>query len=333
MQYQQTEGSDAGDTTRSTGGRARRARVRYWRVVVAVAAVALAVFLLDRATDRYSLETIIESVRGFSAERLAAVGFFAAASYVCLTGFDFLATRYVRRPVPYPYVAMTSFVSLSLGHNIGFAALSSGMIRYRFYSRYGLSPFDIARVILFCGITVGLGLLVLGGLALIGDRDLSARIVGAGPAWIAWIGAGFLCLVAVYFLVCIMWRRPRSFRGWPVRFPSARLAVAQLLIGPLNFALVAACLHQAVGGAADVSYTTVAAVYVLANIATIISHVPGGLGVIESVVLLLIPGEAVIGALVVFRVAYFLVPLVIGTGVFAVVELVRVRQRKTSAAV
>jgi uncharacterized membrane protein YbhN (UPF0104 family) len=76
-----------------------------------------------------------------------------------------------------------------------------------------------------------------------------------------------------------------------------------------------------------VSYPAVATVYVLANVASLISHVPGGLGVIESVVLLLLPQANFIGALLVFRVLYFLVPLAIGGTTFAAIEIRR-RQRK-----
>ena len=103
--------------------------------------------------------------------------------------------------------------------------------------------------------------------------------------------------------------------------PPLRLAIAQLVIGPANFACVAACLHQALASAGDVPYLAVASVYVIANVTSLISHVPGGLGVIESVVTYLLPGTEVIGALIVFRVVYFLVPLAIGSMLFAVTEL------------
>jgi glycosyltransferase 2 family protein len=76
-----------------------------------------------------------------------------------------------------------------------------------------------------------------------------------------------------------------------------------------------------------VGYLGVATVYVLANLATLLSHVPGGLGVIESVVLFLLPEQHVIGALIMFRLVYFLVPLCIGSLLFAVVELLRTRRR------
>jgi uncharacterized membrane protein YbhN (UPF0104 family) len=93
---------------------------------------------------------------------------------------------------------------------------------------------------------------------------------------------------------------------------------------------VAACLHQTLAAVADVAYLGVASVYVIANIAALISHVPGGLGVIESVVMYLLPHADLIGSLLVFRFVYFLVPLGLGGTLLAVSEIV-LRRRGTTA--
>jgi uncharacterized membrane protein YbhN (UPF0104 family) len=98
--------------------------------------------------------------------------------------------------------------------------------------------------------------------------------------------------------------------------------VGQLVIGPLNFACVAGCLYQALAAFVSTPYLGVASVYVIANITALISHVPGGLGVIESVVMFLLPASNAIGALLVFRFLYFLVPLALGGALFAVAEIV-----------
>ena len=103
--------------------------------------------------------------------------------------------------------------------------------------------------------------------------------------------------------------------------PKLWLAVAQCVIGPLNFVFVAAALHQTVLSVAEISYFPVVAAYVSANVATIVSHVPGGLGVIEAVLTYLLPGQALIGAILVFRFVYFLIPLCAGLVVLGVSEL------------
>ena len=97
----------------------------------------------------------------------------------------------------------------------------------------------------------------------------------------------------------------------------AGLAVDGDALENVNFALVAACLHQALASVGPVSYPDVAAAYVLANIASLIAHVPGGLGVIEAVVATVLPGAGVVAGLIVFRLVYFLVPLLPGAALLA----------------
>jgi uncharacterized membrane protein YbhN (UPF0104 family) len=256
---------------------------------------------------------------------------FAAASYLCLTGFDWLALRYVGRRISYPKVALASFCSLSLGHNIGFAALSSGAIRYRFYTRWGASAGDVAKIIIFCGMTVGWGLAVLGGSAILLRPELAARITGLPEGTLISLGAALLTLAALYVALSALRQKPIRLWTWRTEIPSLRLALAQVVIGPINFAFVAACLYQALAAVQDVPYFEVAAVYVIANVTSLISHVPGGLGVIETVVLYLLPGANVIGALIAFRAVYFLLPLMIGAPLFGITELM-LKYRKMGTA-
>jgi uncharacterized membrane protein YbhN (UPF0104 family) len=296
--------------------------MRNWKYLIAAAAIGLAAFLLYRTLSRYSLDELIAAVTAVPGPRLLAAAGFAAASYVSLTFFDYLALRYVGRPLPYPKAALASFTALSLGHNIGLAALSSGAVRYRFYSRWGLTTGDLAKVIVFCGVTVGLGLLTLGGAALLLRSGLAVEITGLTPPIIIVLGLGCLAVPVIYLILSLFVRRPLRIRRWSLEIPAFRLAIGQVLIGSINFAFVAACLHQALAAVADVAYLGVASVYVIANATALVSHVPGGLGVIESVVMYLLPQSDLIGPLLVFRFVYFLAPLGIGSILFAVTELV-----------
>lgn len=325
---------DVGAKAGRSGDRPERGKTRLsrrWAPLLVLAVLSLAGFLLYRTLSRYSLDEIIASVAMIPMSRLMLAGVFAAASYLCLTGFDYLALRYVGRPLAYPKAALASFTSLSLGHNIGLAFLSSGAVRYRFYSRWGLRAGEVAKVIVFCGITVGLGLATLGGTALLLRSGLAQEITGLPRSIVITVGASCLVAVAGYLAFTAMIRRPFRFRRWVFfEAPSFRLAVGQIAIGSLNFAFVAACLHQALSAVTDVAYIGVASVYVIANVTALVSHVPGGLGVIESVVTYLLPQADLIGALVVFRFVYFLVPLGLGGISLAASEVV-FRQRRANS--
>jgi hypothetical protein len=209
------------------------------------AVVSLAVLLLYRTLSRYSLDQIVSSVRAVPFNRLASAGALAAASYLWLTGFDWLALRYVGKPLPYWKAALASFTSLSLGHNIGFAGLSSGAVRYRFYSRWGLSAGETANLVLFCGVTVGLGLVGLGGVALLLRSDLAAEMTGFERSFAIALGALCLTLTASYVALAALDLPPLRIGTFSLRTPTLRIATAQLLIAMTNFACVAACLIDA----------------------------------------------------------------------------------------
>jgi glycosyltransferase 2 family protein len=291
------------------------------------AAVIVASLLLYRTLGRYSLEEIAASVRAIPTKRVAWAGAFAAASYLCLTGFDALALRYVGKALPYPRVMLASFTSLSLGHNIGLAALSSGAIRYRFYSRWGLTAGEVAKVILFCALTVGLGLATLGAAALLLRADLAMNVTGLPRQAVVSLGIGCLLVSLGYLSLACLVQKPVRLLGVTLAMPRLPLALAQLVVGPVNFACVAACLYNTLVAVADLPYLAVASAYVIANVTAIISHVPGGLGVIESVLTIMIPGEKLIGALIAFRCIYFFVPLLIGASLFAISEIVLGKRR------
>ncbi|WP_206454576.1 lysylphosphatidylglycerol synthase domain-containing protein [Aurantimonas marina] len=296
---------------------------RKWLVRATVlAGLALAGWLLYRTLGRYSFDELVQSVTSFPLGRLASAGLFAAASYVCLTGFDALAVRYVGKRLAYPRVALASFVSLSLGHSIGFAGLSSGAIRYRFYSRWGLSIGDVSKVILFSGMTVGVGLATLGGVSILLRPALAAELIGIPQSLVLALGLGSLAATALYLIAATFVKGRLRIRKWTLEMPDPRLALAQVAVGSLNFALVAGCLHQALSAVTEIPYLTAVTAFILANMGVLVTHVPGGLGIIEAVIVYLLPQVNVIGALLVFRFVYFLAPLVIGSIVFAVTELV-----------
>ena len=289
--------------------------------------MALSAFLIWRTLRQHSFDEIVASVQAVPGSRLAAAGGFAAASYVALTGFDWLALRYLGKPLPYWKAALASFTSLGLGHSIGFAGLSSGAIRTASTPAGASASATSPSWSYSAAHTVGLGLLALGGAALLLRPDLGAKVIGLDEGWVVALGVACLALTAAYVALSAWGPRAVSIRGWSIETPPVRLALAQVVVGAVNFALVAGCLHQALASQAEVGYLSVASVYVIANTATMITHVPGGLGVIESVVGVLLPGANLIGGLLAFRAIYFFVPLALAGATFGISELLH-RRRK-----
>ena len=287
----------------------------------------IATYLVYRALSAYDRAKIVEAIFAIPPPRLTLGALVVAGSYFSLTLFDMLAIRYIGAKLPYRRIAFASFTALSIGHTLGVAAASSGAIRYRFYSRWGIDAGDIARIILFCAMTAGLGLNTLMGLALLLQANVAAKLLGFSQTAAIALGAACLLLTALYVALAAVLRRPLAIKRWEIPMPPAKLALAQISIGATNFCFVAVALYELFPATVGVGYFDVATVYVLANVASLVSHVPGGLGVLEAVFIHALPEASVIGALVVFRFIYFLVPVTIGAALFSVYELTQRRRR------
>jgi len=285
-----------------------------------VAAIGLAAFLLYRIFRQYSASEILDSFANIPIQSLLLATLAAAGSYICLTGFDFLAVRSLGKQLAYRQVALASFVSLSLGHNIGFAGLSSGAFRYRFYSRWGLSTEDVAKIVLFCGITVGLGLVTLGALALIVNASDAAPLLRLSEGSARLSGAALLLAPLTYVATSGLVRARLHLWRWSVELPPLPIAICQVAIGAVNFLFVSACLHALLSAFAEVAFLRSVTAFVLANSAILATHIPGGLGVLETTVRHVVPDAATIGALIAFRAIYFVLPLMLGTGLLLISE-------------
>jgi uncharacterized membrane protein YbhN (UPF0104 family) len=299
--------------------------------LLAVTAVTGAAYLLYKSFSQYTWLEVRESVRQIPLGRLLASMGFAAASYICLSGFDTLALIYVGKPLAYRRTLLASFTSLSIGHNVGVSAMSSGAVRYRFYSRWGLTAAEVGKLILFCGMTVALGLVSLAGLLLAAQPGVAGELLGIGQAASVAVAVGCLAVPIVYLVMAALFKTPFKLWKWTVAPPGLRLALAQVAVGTVNFICVAACLNQLLAAFTEAGYLKVATAYVTANITAIVSHVPGGLGVLEATVLYILPGATSIGALLAFRVVYFFLPLAIGLPLFLGSEaIVRAQAKKAS---
>jgi uncharacterized membrane protein YbhN (UPF0104 family) len=306
-------------------------KLRRFHPWIAAAAFALAAFLVYRALQRYSMSEVLVSLQAISVRHLLLGAAFTAGSFICLTGYDTLAVRYSGRRLPYRKIALASFTALSIGHTLGLAALSSGAIRYRFYTGWGLSPGDVGRTVLFCAMTVALGMATAGAIATLSQPALVAQMLEIAPPIVVAVGVLLLLAVLTYLALAAFVHRPIRIRDFELPVPRLSLALGQVVVGAGDFLMVSAVLHQMLSATAEIGYFPVAATYIAANAAAIVTHVPGGFGVIEAIILSLVPGANVVGALVAFRALYYLVPFLIGCVALATAEIVR-RQRRPVAA-
>lgn len=266
---------------------------------------------------------VLAAIDATPARAIALSLLFTALSYLALTGYDASALRYAGARVRRPTVLLTSFVAYALGNTVGLGPLTGGAVRMRLYAAAGVAPPLIAQAVVFNATAFALGMTAFGAVGLVwAAGDLSAQL--RVPAFVLRaLGIAALLGLAAFLLLCSR-RRVLQVRRWSLRLPSAGLAVRQLAIGGVELAFSAAALWVLLP-LGEIALPRFVAFYAVAVIASLVSHVPGGLGVFEAVMLAACGPHAqvqeVLGALVLYRGLYFVLPLVIAAAMLVVYEL------------
>ncbi|HVN44555.1 MAG TPA: bifunctional lysylphosphatidylglycerol flippase/synthetase MprF [Steroidobacteraceae bacterium] len=298
-----------------------------WRWVGPLAALlvfTLVVWVLHHQLAHLHVKRVLAHLHAIPRRQLLAALGFTALSYWLLTTYELLALTYLRRLIPYRRIVFNSFIAYSFSHTLGFAAFTQTAIRLRLYASARISAIDVATVSAFCSVSFGIGLATVSGLSLVLSPAHAARLLHLHENWSVLVGTLLLAAVCAYALWACFARGTLEIRGWALRAPGPLIGLAQMTLGILDISLGCAVLWSLLPAGAHVHYITFLGVYAAAVIAGIISHVPGGVGVFEAVILLTLPGapaDALLGSLLAYRAVYYLVPLVFGTLLFGSKEV------------
>ena len=303
---------------------------------VAPAVISLALFFVALEVLRGELRhvTWLELARDIVATsrlRLAAALALTVLNYAVLTTYDLLAFVYIRKPLARARVALASFVAYAVANNVGFSMLSGASVRYRFYTRWGVTAEDLSRIVFFYATTFWLGLLLIGGISLAtsplpADLQIPARTFVVAAGWL-------LALLVVAYLAAT-WIRATPIRlsRFELPLPPPRLAVAQLVVSTCDWVLAGSVLYVLLPPGGPPLFAFLGA-FVVAQLLGLASHVPGGVGVFEGLMILLLKpyltSGALLPALIVYRAVYYLLPLGAALIILVADEL---SQRRTQAA-
>lgn len=297
-----------------------RAALTLLLVPVVFALVGIAVSHLIREVQ---YADVVAALADTSWQAVALAAGFTALSFLALTFNDYDALHYVGHPLPWPQAALTAFSAYAVGNIAGFGPLSGGAIRYRAYSRLGLGPEEIGKVIAFVTLAFGLGLAAITSLALLAVAEDAAGATALSPNALRLIAAAMLAAIVLVFW---LGRGGRGLHVGGVRLalPSLPLALRQFLVTIVDVAAAASVLYVLLP-AGSVGWPALLCIYSVALGLGVLSHVPGGLGVFETVIVAgLGPSvdlESVLGALILYRLTYFVLPLVVATLVVGLGEV------------
>lgn len=293
-------------------------------IIITVAAV-----VLYRTLSAIDPAEVAASFRALPASSLAWAGIFTGLALAALSSYEVVMLRHLRPGLPRARPALAGLIAYPVGHAVGFGAFSGGAIRYRLYQPLGLGPLEMGKVIVLSALPYAAGLGVLCAVALVFAAPAAAPRLGLSPAGAVILGTALLATHAAYVLAVVRVRGTLKLRWFEAELPGPRLTAFQYVLGLAEVLAAVAVLYVLLPDGATGGFLPFVAVYVVAILAGLLSSVPAGLGVFESMLLLLlrdVPPESLLGAVLAYRLVYELLPFLLGLLLFLGWELLAKRR-------
>lgn len=275
-----------------------------------------AAYMLYNQLSKYSWDDIKTALLSIPDRNLVYACVASFFGYVALSSYDYLALRYIGRKISTWKWIFAGFIGFSISNNAGHAIVSGGSIRYRLYTRWRFHASEIVRMVTFSGFTYLFGcfFLIIMGYFLTPDHAFGKGSVSKMTTLITTIVAAVGLLL--YFWATLFYKKPIIIKDVEFDIPSFKMALAQVFLGGADILLASLVLYFSLIPFIDIPFDVFIGVFIIAQVLGVFSQVPGGLGVFEGLFLFIIPGGEgnaanLFGALIAYRLIYYLLPLVV----------------------
>ncbi|WP_455475023.1 lysylphosphatidylglycerol synthase transmembrane domain-containing protein [Bartonella sp. B30(2025)] len=294
--------------------------------LIGILAMLVSIRILYIKLSAISFNDVLDRLSNVSGQNWLLAILCSLVAYAALAGYDRIALQHLGHKISWFFIAICSFTTYALSHNIGASVLSGAVVRYRAYKTKGLSGTEIAILVGFCSFTFVIGTILLSGIVLILQPKIITIIYHNLPAWLGtMIGTILLSFVALYSFGSWLQLKPlRLGKKIQLSYPRIKIVIQQLLISPLELLGAAGIIYAVLPHNADVSFICVLGVFLASFTVTLLSNAPaGGVGVLEALFITGMPNinpTDVIVALIVFRMLYLIIPFIISLFVVAIFE-------------
>jgi uncharacterized membrane protein YbhN (UPF0104 family) len=299
--------------------------------VIGLGAVAFSVWLLYRELRGISLHDVIDSLNAISYHNWLMAAGATLLAYTALAGYDRIALLHLRRKVRWAFITLCSFTTYALAHNIGMSVMSGAVVRYRAYASQGLTIGEVGVLVAFCSFTFALGTILAGGVVLTIEPTVAERFFPDLPVNVGWgVGICMLLFVALYITGSWLNLKPLRIGRFELRYPKLPIVMQQLVVAPLEVVGAAGIIYFVLPEAGNPGFLVILGIFLASFSVALLSHAPGGIGVLEFVFLTGLPDidpAAVLAALVVFRLFYLLIPLLLSLFVILAFERAQLFER------
>lgn len=275
----------------------------------------LAAWALHRQIHGRTLHQMFMSLHEVSTLQIVLAVCLTVLCYAILTGYDLLAARMRLSHVGLAGLMLNAFLCHAFSLNIGFPAFMGGSLRCHFLLRKGVPTGDVARIVSFCVLTFWLGFLTLGGVVFLFFPPPIPEFIHIPAAALRPIGALGLIVVATYIVWGALRKHPIIIGRWMIPVAPVRLTLAQIVISSSEWIIGTAVLFILLPSHPSLSFVHLLGIYFLAQISGLVSQVPGGLGVFDTILLALVPPgirtSAVLASLLLYRLIFNVLPLAV----------------------
>jgi phosphatidylglycerol lysyltransferase len=283
--------------------------------LIPVIIFSLALWTLDKQLHNLRSSYVIQNIASVPPTHIGIAVFFTILSYIALTGNDYLAARHINNPLPYKQIARISFISTSISNSVGFNFLAGSSLRYRLYSRYGLTLLQIWDIIVFCVSTFWIGFCFVAGLLFTFYPVKLSIYMPEIPIPLNIVGILLLIFLATYFSLSF-WKRDLKIKRYRIRIPEPKMAFLQLVLASADYLLSGSIIYFLLPSNPQITLLHVLVFFALAQLIGLISTVPGGLGVFETLMLFMLEPYFdpidIIRPLLLFRAIYYFFPFLLG---------------------
>lgn len=304
-----------------------------WRtalmVIVALIMLALAVALIQHKLDQTSFAAFLPGLKSIPPQAIMFAIGATVLSYIAIALSDYLALNYTDKRLAFRQTAFTSACAYAVSNSLGFSAITGNAVRDRLYSTWGLCTLDVAIIAVVTAFFMLMSGLTLSGAGLLLEADLFQAVFNL-PTFVAHT----LGVVAIAGVICGLvyvttGPETRLIPQITVKRPARRLVGLQWGAGLFDWVLSAAVLYVLLPGSLELSLLAFIPIFVAAHYLGAISGLPGGIGVFEAVILILLPSSLtaeVAAALIGYRAIYYLLPLVLAIVSLALRQAFRSRE-------
>lgn len=300
-----------------------RLRAYFWPIV-GLAAIIFSVHALYHELSGLSLDEFVASFTAISLKSwLLAIGATLVA-YAALAAYDRLALDHLGHRISLWFITVCSFTTYALSHNLGASVFSGAVVRYRAYRSKGLTAGEVGVLVAFCSFTFTLGTLMLSAIVLLVKPEIIERFAEFLPVEMSLTtGVLILLAIALYVIGSLVGFPSIRTRWFHLHYPKPAIVLRQLVIAPVELIGAAGIIYFALPEAGNPGFIVVLGIFLASFSAALLSHAPGGLGVLELVFIAALPEmdpADVLAALAIFRILYLVIPFIMALAVILVFE-------------